>query len=173
MRVLLFVDMSSSAHRLAGVVASALPAAGGHARVLSVAPRVVLPPPPPPPWDPEARITSAELAARADADAARITERVAAALAGVRKDIAVDTETRSGKVQDEIVEAAIAWSADLVVMGIDGRTRLERWAASRVARSVVSRAPCSVYVVRREASSETARALDAGVVVADRTSIRA
>jgi nucleotide-binding universal stress UspA family protein len=173
MRVLLFVDMSSDAHRLAGVVVSATPEVGGYVRVLSVVPRVVMPPPPPPPWRPEARVTSAELAARAGTDAARLTKRLAAAIARLRQDLAVDTEARSGTVHDEIVEAAVEWSADLIVVGIGGRTRLDRWAASRVARSVVSRAPCSVYVVREKASGEVVRAFEPGAGVESRTRIHA
>jgi nucleotide-binding universal stress UspA family protein len=173
MRVLLFADLTSDADRLVGVVVSASSEVGGHVRVLSVVPRVVIPPPPPPPWEPDARITSTELAARADISAARLMKRLAGAIVRLRRDLAVDAEARSGTVQDEIVEAAVEWSADLIVMGIGGRTRLERWAASRVARAVVSRAPCSVYVVREKASRGGVQAFEPGVAVENRTWMRA
>jgi nucleotide-binding universal stress UspA family protein len=60
----------------------------------------------------------------------------------------VDAEIRTGTPQDEIVAAALEWSADVTVMGIGEGFALDRWRDARVARAVVSRAPCSVFVVR-------------------------
>jgi nucleotide-binding universal stress UspA family protein len=49
----------------------------------------------------------------------------------------------------EIVEAAQAFGATLIVMGHRGRSRIERFLMGSVANRVVQHAPCSVWVVRK------------------------
>ena len=58
-----------------------------------------------------------------------------------------------GEPADAIVEHAKAWSADLIVVGSHGRTRMERFLTGSVATSVVKDAPCSVLIVKGAAKS--------------------
>lgn len=51
-----------------------------------------------------------------------------------------------------IVDAAREWPADLIVMGSNGRTGVDRVLLGSVAQSVVRHAPCSVDIVRLRAS---------------------
>ena len=55
-----------------------------------------------------------------------------------------------------IIDEAEEWGADLIVVGSHGRTGIKRWLLGSVAQSIVSQAPCSVYVVR-ERSEKQAR----------------
>jgi nucleotide-binding universal stress UspA family protein len=59
-----------------------------------------------------------------------------------------ETVVREGDPRSEIVDEAVEWGADLIVVGSHGRTGLKRWLLGSVASAVVSHAPCSVEVVR-------------------------
>jgi nucleotide-binding universal stress UspA family protein len=58
---------------------------------------------------------------------------------------------RDGDPRSVIVDEAKDWSADLIVVGSHGRTGLARLLLGSVAQSVVSHAPCSVWIVRKKA----------------------
>jgi nucleotide-binding universal stress UspA family protein len=147
MRVLVVVRRSSEGRPLARLVETAPFGRGGPVKVVAVAPRALLPPPPPPPWSPGTWVSSAELTARARNDTERAARRLASAIARTRG-TGIETEVRTGTPQDEIVAAAFEWSADVTVLGIEEGLLLDRWRDTRIARAVVSRAPCSVFVVR-------------------------
>jgi nucleotide-binding universal stress UspA family protein len=71
------------------------------------------------------------------------------ALALVReRDYRVRGVLRRGNPTDEIVKAAAAERADLIVMGTHGRTGLKHALMGSVAESVVRNAPCPVLTVR-------------------------
>lgn len=55
---------------------------------------------------------------------------------------------RYGRPAEEIVNAAVAEFADLIVMGTHGRTGLRRLMLGSVAQQVVATAPCPVVTVR-------------------------
>ena len=55
---------------------------------------------------------------------------------------------RDGDPAEQIVKAAAAWPADLVLVGTHGRTGLERLLMGSVARNVTLHAHCSVLVAR-------------------------
>lgn len=65
----------------------------------------------------------------------------------------IDVEPRvvEGGPAPEIVKAARALEADLLVMGTHGRRGLDRWILGSVAASVVRSAPCPVLTVPRAA----------------------
>jgi hypothetical protein len=66
----------------------------------------------------------------------------------------------------EILSAAAAWQADLIVMGTHGRAGLERWILGSVAQAVLRNAPCPVLTVagaRRDEHAAVAR--DGGGIV--------
>jgi nucleotide-binding universal stress UspA family protein len=79
-------------------------------------------------------------------EAERLTNRAAEAV----KTLSVSPETvvREGDPRSEIVDEAVEWGADLIVVGSHGRTGIKRWLLGSVASAVVSHAPCSVEVVR-------------------------
>jgi nucleotide-binding universal stress UspA family protein len=62
----------------------------------------------------------------------------------------VTTELREGEnPSQEILQAAEAFGAQLIVMGHRGRSGIERFLLGSVANHVVHHAPCSVWVARR------------------------
>jgi nucleotide-binding universal stress UspA family protein len=63
----------------------------------------------------------------------------------------VGCEVLQGNVSDTIVQNAIEWKADLIVIGSHGRTGIDRLFLGSVAEKVVNRAPCSVDVVKLKA----------------------
>jgi len=89
-----------------------------------------------------------EATERAAAIAAKHAEKLKAV------GLATEFRQRRGDVGSEIVDEAKEWPADLIVMGSHGRTGLKRLLLGSVAHAVVSRAPCSVEVVRRESPPE-------------------
>jgi nucleotide-binding universal stress UspA family protein len=62
--------------------------------------------------------------------------------------IAVDHVLLEGDPADEIVRFAIDARIDLIVLGIHGRTRIERLLLGSVAEKVVREGPCSVLVAK-------------------------
>jgi nucleotide-binding universal stress UspA family protein len=75
-------------------------------------------------------------------------------------------EVRLGVPAAEIVSAARAWPADVVVLGSRGRTRIARLLLGSVARGVLLGAPCSVLVVPRKAVRGTRSRIPAPFVSA-------
>ena len=78
-------------------------------------------------------------ARRAIGDAAQILKR-----AGVK----TSGEVVAGKACRRIVDEAVGWGADLIVVGSQDRQGLRRLLRGRVSERVASRAPCSVKIVR-------------------------
>jgi nucleotide-binding universal stress UspA family protein len=67
------------------------------------------------------------------------------------------TQARSvvkvGVAWEEIVRVAVEEHADMIVMGTQGRTGLERFMMGSVADRVVRRAPCPVLTVRADTNN--------------------
>ena len=61
--------------------------------------------------------------------------------------LTAEAERRDGDAATEILAAANASKADLIVMGTHGRTGLKRLVLGSVARNVLQHATCSVLVV--------------------------
>jgi nucleotide-binding universal stress UspA family protein len=72
--------------------------------------------------------------------------------------IEADSAVPQGNPAHHIVEAAVNWGADLIVLGSQGRTG--RLSVGSVAHNVLLHAPCSVLVVR--AASQPAQAPASG-----------
>ncbi len=62
----------------------------------------------------------------------------------------VTGETLLGPVAKLILEEAINWNADLIVVGSHGRTGVGRFLLGSVADKVASHAPCSVEIVKQK-----------------------
>ena len=60
----------------------------------------------------------------------------------------VSAVVRMGSVYNEVLHEADTVGADLIVVGSHGHKGVGRWLLGGVARAVVSRAPCSVEIVR-------------------------
>jgi nucleotide-binding universal stress UspA family protein len=74
--------------------------------------------------------------------------------------LTVESERREGDAAAELIAAARAWKANLVVLGTRGRTGVARLVLGSVARNVVHHVPSSVMIVHglaagaRQASEE-------------------
>jgi nucleotide-binding universal stress UspA family protein len=64
----------------------------------------------------------------------------------------IETSVLSGPVVETLVDCAKEYSADLIVMGSEGRTGVSRLLLGSVAEGVLRGAPCSVEIVRRKLS---------------------
>ena len=60
----------------------------------------------------------------------------------------METAVREGDPRIEIVQEALDWNADLIIMGSHGHTGLRKFLLGSVAQHVISHAPCSVEVAR-------------------------
>ncbi len=60
-------------------------------------------------------------------------------------------EIKEGRVKETIVDTALGWGADLLVMGSHGRSGIQKFLLGSVSQAVVSHAPCSVEIIKRKA----------------------
>lgn len=60
---------------------------------------------------------------------------------------AVFTFTRMGNIKEEILILADEWSADLIVMGSNGRSGFDHFISGSVSESVIRKSICPVLVV--------------------------
>jgi nucleotide-binding universal stress UspA family protein len=58
-----------------------------------------------------------------------------------------ESQVEDGSPAHRIVEMAVSWHADLIVLGTHGQTGLKRLLFGSVARAVLYHAPCSVLIV--------------------------
>ena len=70
---------------------------------------------------------------------------------GLPPSIRADQMVREGLIADEIVAAARAWEAEMIVIGTRGRGRLAQFLLGSSAEDVIRRAPCPVMAVGRRA----------------------
>lgn len=52
-----------------------------------------------------------------------------------------------GSIKDEIIETAATWTADLIIMGSNGRTGFEHFIVGSVSESVLRKASCPVLII--------------------------
>jgi nucleotide-binding universal stress UspA family protein len=78
--------------------------------------------------------------------------------------VLAETRVRRGDPKSLIIEEAEEWRADLIVVGSHGHTGFKQWLLGSVAQSIVSHAPCSVYVVRERREKQTAEKPEAAEV---------
>lgn len=145
-RVVLGAD--GSEHALAAeAVLEALPMGDASLRVVSVADVIA-------PWRigiaPTMHVEAYRAQAEYEAEARRSAQRMAEESAGRLSEagLQASAEARAGDPGWEIVGAADALDADLVVVGSRGTTGLRRFVLGSVARKVVHHARASVLVVR-------------------------
>jgi nucleotide-binding universal stress UspA family protein len=140
MRVLLAIDGSRSSDFARDLVASLHWPTGTIIRVLSVTPLV-----------PSALsalspfMVASDYAAAADELRARLSD-AAGRIEGPRR--VVQTQLEHGRPADRIVEEAVGWRAELVVVGSHGRGRVGSLVLGSVSAEVVERIPCPILVAR-------------------------
>jgi nucleotide-binding universal stress UspA family protein len=147
-RVLVGVDGSDDAAAAVEVVRRWSILHGAHVQVISVADAD-------PQWNPWLQgqaLREAHLAGKDNLHAQHeaLARETAAGLksAGIKaEDVVAD-----GNPAHRLVEAAVNWDADLIVVGHHGQSRLERLFVGSVARSVLYHAPCSVLIVQKAAT---------------------
>lgn len=74
---------------------------------------------------------------------------VAAEISSLRPGITVSAEVRRGEIAEELVNSAVDWSADLVVIGSHGRKGFSRLFLGSVSQTVLLTAPMPVIIVRQ------------------------
>jgi nucleotide-binding universal stress UspA family protein len=60
----------------------------------------------------------------------------------------VETAVEEGDPKSKIIDQAMQWKAELIVMGSHGRKGADRFLMGSVAEAVARHAPCSVEIVR-------------------------
>ena len=150
MKILLAVDGSEHSARTVEALGSHPWPNGSTVRVLSVVDQVVT-------ATPEVAIFSAE-AIEAEREqlieaADELTTRFANWLCS--HGLLAEKQIRRGDPKSTIIEEAQEWGADLIVVGSHGHTGFKQWLLGSVAQSIVSKAPCSVYVVRERREKES------------------
>jgi nucleotide-binding universal stress UspA family protein len=142
-------DLDSSAFTIDQVASRPWPE-GTRVEVLSVVKEIV--PPLPAPMDDSAALaigamqTQNRLLDVASAMVSEVSERLK------RSGLSARPVVRTGDAAAEILDEAARSKADLIIVGDSGRSRFERRLLGSTAQTVVSRAPCSVEVIRRKAS---------------------
>ena len=145
MQVLLVVDDSEDSTRAVEAVQRRAWPQGAKVLVLAVVPRHRVPPPPPP----MLMALRADWRERRDegGHARALVELVVEALK--TDGVEAEGKVRLGHSCAEILKEARERSADLIVIGSSKLTLLRRFLVGRdLASSVVTRAPCSVEVIR-------------------------
>ena len=147
MKILLAVDNSEYSNAAIQEVARRPWPARSMVRVLSVA--EPLPPPAAELWyDNQGSLDAAQRELKKNTT--EFTKTILAKLR--RKGLNIESTVREGHPRTAIIDEALKWRADLIVMGSHGRTGLTRLPLGSVAQYVVSNAPCSVEVARRKKS---------------------
>ena len=98
------------------------------------------------PESPVCRIYLAELMTQATEDLARLKARAA------ERGIAVHTRIETGIPSEQVLAAAAAEDADLIIMGTAGKTGLAHVLLGSTAERIIRTAPCPVLAVRMDRS---------------------
>lgn len=97
---------------------------------------------------PEAAKLLCELAERRKKACSRLCERMRHRVEFALPDVVVHTEIREGIARIEIIDAAVEWSADKILIGAHGKDVCPHNLLGSVSRSVALQAPCSIEIVR-------------------------
>jgi nucleotide-binding universal stress UspA family protein len=76
--------------------------------------------------------------------------------------VRVERALREGPFTQVILEAALEFRADLIVMGAHGRTGFRRLILGSVAEEVLRKAPCPVLTVKVPVAAAAGRPTSAG-----------
>ncbi len=146
-RAVLAWDGSGGARAAVDLLETSPIFAGARVRVVSVAEDEF-------PWwtglpidgSPELQPAYADAATESRRDHVELVRRMADELR--QGGIEAEAECREGDAATELLAAARAWKADVIVMGTHGRTGLARLVLGSVARNVLHHSSCSVLIAR-------------------------
>jgi nucleotide-binding universal stress UspA family protein len=157
-KILLAIDGSEHSARTVDAMGSHPWPVGSTVRVLSVVDQVVT-------AVPEVAVFSAETIEAEREQLKQVADELTTRYANwlCSSGLTAEKRVRAGDAKSVIIDEAQEWGADLIVVGSHGHTGIKRWLLGSVAQSVVSHAPCSVYVVRERSQAaqknESERAL--------------
>lgn len=77
-----------------------------------------------------------------------LVKEVAAAIQTKLNGVQVSEQITVGRPKDVILDTALEWKADVIVLGSHGRKGFSRFLLGSVSLSVLSHAPCSVVIVK-------------------------
>jgi nucleotide-binding universal stress UspA family protein len=142
-KILLAIDGSEHSARTVDALGSHPWPTGSTVRVLSVVDQVVT-------ATPEVAIFSAEAIEAERQQLVNVADELTTRFANwlCSSGLTAEKQVRRGDPKSVIIDEAKEWGADLIVVGSHGHTGIKKWLLGSVAQSVVSHAPCSVYVVR-------------------------
>lgn len=151
MKILLAIDGSEHSARTVDAIGSHPWPSGSTVRVLSVVDQVIT-------ATPEVAIFSAEAIEAEREQLMRVADELTTRFANwlCSGGLIAEKQVRTGDPKSVIIDEAKEWGADLIVVGSHGHTGIKRWLLGSVAQSVVSHAPCSVYVVRERKQTQPA-----------------
>lgn len=145
MKILVAVDDSHFSEAALNMVLDRPWPAGSEVKILSVVE----------PFHPESAgwaTNQAAVAAEAQQElvdgAHALVKKAEAKLVGTFGADKVTSEVREGHIKDQILEVAILWPADLIVVGSHGRKGFTKFLLGSVSEAIISQAPCSVEVVK-------------------------
>ena len=143
MKILLAIDGSDHSARTVDALGYHPWPNGSTVRVLSVVDQVVT-------ATPEVAIFSGEAIEAERQQLINVADELTTRFANwlCSSGLTAEKQVRRGDPKSVIIDEAEEWGADLIVVGSHGHTGIKKWLLGSVAQSVVSHAPCSVYVVR-------------------------
>ena len=83
------------------------------------------------------------------------TNKAIERLRGGKTDLKINSEITRGYPADVILDRAIRWGTDLIVVGSHGYSGLRRFLLGSVSQNVSSHAKCSVEIVRKKETMES------------------
>lgn len=140
MRILVAIDDSKSLEELLRVVIMQIRTQDSEVRILHVLQPISVSTPPQMARSFTPEIEEQKKQAQELIDTA--TKQIASA--GFKVDSVID----KGDVKETILDSAIQWHADLIVVGSHGSGGVRRFLLGSVAEAVARHAPCSVEIVR-------------------------
>lgn len=159
MKILLAIDGSEHSARTVEAIGSHTWPSGSLVRVLSVVDQVVT-------ATPEVAIFSGEAIEAERQQLEQIADELTTRFANwlCSAGLTAEKRVRAGDPKSMIIDEAQEWGADLIVVGSHGHTGFKQWLLGSVAQSIVSKAPCSVYVVRERREKESAEKPEAAAL---------
>lgn len=150
-KILLAIDGSEHSARTVDEIGSYPWPPDSMVRVLSVVDQVVT-------ATPEVAIFAAANIEAAHEELTRVAKEMTTRYANwlCSSGVTAESRVRTGDPKSAIIQEAQEWGANLIVVGSHGHTGIKRWLLGSVAQSIVSHAPCSVYVVREPIQSQEA-----------------
>jgi len=149
MKILLAIDNQEIADDITAFMESSAPGAGAEVKVVMVIPSIMA-------YAPLAIVPSLMQEQRDQTrnQALALVNNTARGIVNAFTEAHVEALVIEGTPAHEILSAADDWGADLIYVGSHGKKGLRRMALGSVSQEVVSKANCSVFVVKDHTSTK-------------------